>query len=111
MFSCGADLKERKLMDIDEAREYASLLRNTFNRLEQLACPTISILDGPALGSGFDLALCTDIRVATQHAYFGSPETGFGIIPSAGGTQRLPRTISKSLAKEMIFTGENMNAY
>lgn len=73
-------------------------------------CPTISVIDGPALGGGCELALCTDIRVATKDALFGLPETGLAIIPGAGGTQRLPRLIGISKAKELIFTGDRVSA-
>ena len=86
MFCAGADLKERKLMAGDEAFEFVRKLRDTFTLLENMACPTISVVDGPALGGGLELALCTDIRVSTKDAIYGLPETGLAIIPGAGGT-------------------------
>ena len=76
---------------------------------EQLLCPTIAVIDGAALGGGLELALCADIRVATKQAQIGLPETGLAIIPGAGGTQRLPRLIGASKAKELIFTGDKLN--
>ena len=78
--------------------------------LEQMECPTIAVVDGAALGGGTELALCTDIRVCTKDAIFGLPETGLAIIPGAGGTQRLPRLIGISKAKELIFTGDKVTA-
>jgi methylglutaconyl-CoA hydratase len=86
MFCAGADLKERKSMSEDQAKEFVRELRATFTLLEQMPCPTISVIDGPALGGGCELALCTDIRVSTKDAIFGLPETGLAIIPGAGGT-------------------------
>jgi len=86
MFCAGADLKERKSMSEDQAKEFVRELRATFTMLEQMPCPTISVIDGPALGGGCELALCTDIRVSTKDALFGLPETGLAIIPGAGGT-------------------------
>ena len=78
---------------------------NTFNTFENLPCPTISVVDGFALGGGCELSLCSDIRIATSGAQMGLPETGLAIIPGAGGTQRLPRLVGVSKAKELIFTG------
>jgi methylglutaconyl-CoA hydratase len=75
-----------------------------------MECPTISVVDGPALGGGCELALCSDLRVATKDAIFGLPETGLAIIPGAGGTQRLSRLIGVSRAKELVFTGDRLTA-
>ena len=75
-----------------------------------MKCPTISVVDGAALGGGCELSLCSDIRVATSKAIFGLPETGLAIIPGAGGTQRLSRLIGISRAKELIFTGDRVSA-
>jgi len=110
MFCAGADLKERKTMSEPEVKEFVRKLRSTFSGLEAMACPTISIVDGPALGGGCELALCTDFRVSTRGAIFGLPETGLAIIPGAGGTQRLPRLIGVAKAKELIFTGDRLSA-
>ena len=82
----------------------------TFNNFENMGCPTISVIDGFALGGGCELSLCSDIRVMTEKAQIGLPETGLAIIPGAGGTQRLPRIVGVSKAKEMIYTGERLTA-
>ena len=106
MFCAGADLKERKDMQEQEVRHFLRKMKLTFLLLENMACPTISIIDGPAMGGGLELSLCTDMRIATKGAKMSLPETGLAIIPGAGGTQRLPRLIGMSKAKELIFTGD-----
>ena len=73
-------------MTQDEAKAFVRKLRATFTMFEQMACPTIAVVDGPALGGGCELALCGDLRVSTSSAVFGLPETGLAIIPGAGGT-------------------------
>lgn len=108
MFCAGADLKERKDMTEAEVRQFLRKMKLTFLLLENMACPTISVIDGPALGGGLELSLCTDMRVATKGAILGLPETSLAIIPGAGGTQRLPRLIGQSKAKELIFTGDRI---
>ena len=75
-----------------------------------MACPTISVIDGPAMGGGLELAMCSDIRIATRQAIMSLPETSLAIFPGAGGTQRLPRLIGSAKAKELIFTCDRLNA-
>ena len=108
MFCAGADLKERKSMVGDQVNEFLRDLRATFRHLEEMSCPTIAVVDGPALGGGTELALCTDMRIATKQAIFGLPETSLAIIPGAGGTQRLTRLIGESRSKELIFTCDRL---
>ena len=110
MFCAGADLKERKSMDEDTVKQFLKDLRATFRHLEEMGCPTISVIDGAALGGGCEMALCTDLRVCTEKSIFGLPETSLAIIPGAGGTQRLPRLIGESRAKELIFTADRIDA-
>ncbi len=86
MFCAGADLKERKDMNELEVRQTLRKLKSSFMLFENMACPTISVIDGAALGGGLELALCSDIRVATKKAVIGLPETSLAIIPGAGGT-------------------------
>ena len=75
-----------------------------------MACPTIAVLDGPAMGGGLELSMCADIRIATKGVIMSLPETSLAIIPGAGGTQRLPRIVGVPKAKELIFTGARLDA-
>lgn len=109
-FCAGADLKERRTMEQKEVRRYIRLIRDTFTRIEQLPKPVIASLNGVALGGGTELALACDLRVAEETATLGLTETSLGIIPGAGGTQRLPRLIGKAKAKELIFTAQKLTA-
>lgn len=109
VFCAGADLKERATMAQPEVERFVKGLRAAFTALEDLPLPTIAVLEGAALGGGLELALACDLRVAGVEARLGLPETGLAIIPGAGGTQRLPRLIGRSKAKELIFTGRRLN--
>ncbi len=109
-FCAGADLKERRTMEQKKVRRYIRLIRDTFTRIEQLRKPVIAALNGVALGGGTELALACDLRVAESTATLGLTETSLGIIPGAGGTQRLPRLIGKAKAKELIFTAQKLTA-
>lgn len=110
VFSAGADLKERAGMSMEEASAFVTRLRNTMQRLSQLAIPTIGAIEGVAVGGGLELALAADLRIAGSKAKFGLPETSLAIVPGAGGTQRLPRLIGVARAKELIFTGRRIDA-
>uniref|UniRef100_V9KRB9 AU RNA-binding protein/enoyl-CoA hydratase n=1 Tax=Callorhinchus milii TaxID=7868 RepID=V9KRB9_CALMI len=105
IFCAGADLKERAKMHPSEVGPFVSKARNLINELGHLPMPTIAVLDGAALGGGLEMALACDIRVAATSAKMGLVETRLAIIPGAGGTQRLPRVVGISLAKELIFSG------
>lgn len=109
-FCAGADLKERAGMDAIQVRKTVALIRGNINDLEQLPQPVIAAVNGVAFGGGTELALACDIRVAAETAKFGLTETSLGIIPGAGGTQRLPRLIGKGRAKELIFTARRIDA-
>lgn len=104
IFCAGADLRERRRMDNSEILKFVSFLRSITNSIETLPTPVISAIDGTALGGGLELALATDIRVATSDSKMGLVETKWAIIPGAGGTQRLPRIIGIAKAKELIYT-------
>ncbi|XP_040476262.1 methylglutaconyl-CoA hydratase, mitochondrial isoform X6 [Ursus maritimus] len=100
----GADLKERVKMNPSEVGPFVSKIRAVINEIANLPVPTIAAIDGLALGGGLELALACDIRVAASSAKMGLVETKLAIIPGGGGTQRLPRAIGMSLAKELIFS-------
>ncbi|KAK9274606.1 hypothetical protein L1049_021856 [Liquidambar formosana] len=109
VFCAGADLKERKTMNPSEVQFFVNSLRSTISFLEALHIPTIAVIEGAALGGGLEMALSCDLRICGEDAVLGLPETGLAIIPGAGGTQRLPRLVGKSVAKELIFTGRKIN--
>lgn len=110
VFCAGADLKERNEMSIEEAKEAVALIGSTINTIEQLPQPVLAALNGSAFGGGLELALACDIRIATKEALMGLTEVSLGIIPGAGGTQRLPRIIGETKAKELIYTAKRIHA-
>lgn len=103
IFCAGADLKERANMHQSEVAPFVSKARALITELGNLPMPTIAAIDGAALGGGLEMALACDIRITANTAKMGLVETKLAIIPGAGGTQRLPRLIGASLAKELIF--------
>ncbi|GAC94352.1 enoyl-CoA hydratase/isomerase [Pseudozyma hubeiensis SY62] len=110
-FCAGADLKERGQMSELEVVEFLHNLRQMLDQVEKLPIPTLAAIDGPALGGGLELALACDFRIAAESVdRIGFPEVKLGIIPGAGGTQRAPRIIGVQRAKELIYTGINLNA-
>lgn len=110
-FSAGADLKERRTMTPEQVRKYIFTIRNTFTAVEQVRCPVIAAINGFALGGGTELALASDIRIASANAVMGLTETSLAVIPGGGGTQRLPRIIGVARAKELIFTARRIDAH
>ncbi|KAK6643007.1 hypothetical protein RUM43_004510 [Polyplax serrata] len=106
VFCAGADLKERAELTPSEVGQFVSDLRSLMTDIENLEVPVLAALDGVALGGGLELALACDIRTASSSAKLGLVETKLAIIPGAGGTQRLPRLIGSSKAKELIFTAK-----
>ncbi|XP_017880307.1 methylglutaconyl-CoA hydratase, mitochondrial [Ceratina calcarata] len=104
IFCAGADLRERSRMENSEITKFVSILRNMMVEVETLSMPVISAIDGAAMGGGLELALASDIRVASSEAKMGLVETKWAIIPGTGGTQRLPRIIGPAKAKELIYT-------
>lgn len=109
-FCSGADLKERASLSDIQVREYITTIRNLFTSIEQLSKPVIAAVNGVALGGGTELALASDLRIASLNATMGLTETRLAIIPGGGGTQRLPRLIGRGKAKELIFTGRRVDA-
>lgn len=109
-FVAGADIAEMKDLTKAEGEAFGKLGNAVFRKLEQLPIPTIAAVNGFALGGGCELCMSCDIRLASEVAVFGQPETGLGITPGFGGTQRLARTIGIGKAKEILYTCRNMKA-
>lgn len=109
-FVAGADISE--MMDLDEAgaAAFAQAGHDAFGKLDDLPIPVIAAINGFALGGGLELALCCDIRVASEKAKLGQPEVTLGITPGFGGTQRLPRAVGASNAMMLILTGTPVTA-
>lgn len=109
-FCAGADLKERQEMNTEETRSFLQLIGQVFNTIEMLPMPTIAAINGIAFGGGLELALACDIRVTDEKAQLGLTEVAWGIIPGAGGTQRLPRLIGSGKARMLILSAEKLDA-
>jgi enoyl-CoA hydratase/carnithine racemase len=109
-FCAGADLKERQGMPEGDVRQFVRLLNHTFRAIETSPKVWIAAIQGACLGGGLELALCADLRVARRDVVLGLPEVRLGILPGAGGTQRLPRLIGVARAKELILTGMRIGA-
>ena len=109
-FVAGADIAEMLNFDPIAAREFAFSGQKMLNTIEKLSKPVIAAVGGFALGGGCELAMACDIRLASENAKFGQPEINLGTLPGFAGSQRLPRLIGKGLAKELIFTGDIIDA-
>ncbi|WP_433244320.1 enoyl-CoA hydratase/isomerase family protein [Streptosporangium sp. CA-135522] len=110
VFAAGADVKEMADMSYADMSAHSAVLQDCFTAVARIGKPVIAAVTGYALGGGCELALCADIRIAGESAKLGQPEILLGIIPGAGGTQRLPRLIGPSRAKDLIFTGRHVSA-
>ncbi len=109
-FIAGADISEMAKITAIEAQQNTRSAQATLNLIEDLGKPVIAAVNGFALGGGCETAMACTIRLAAEEAKFGQPEVKLGIIPGAGGTQRLPRLIGKGLALQLILTGDMINA-
>jgi methylglutaconyl-CoA hydratase len=109
-FCAGADLKERRAMSLEETRSFLRSLNAVVDAIAAFPKPTIAALNGAAFGGGLELALACDFRIAADTAELGLVETRLGIIPGAGGTQRLARVTSVAVAKELILAGRRITA-
>ena len=109
-FAAGADIGAMQSMTPDEGRAFSAGGNAVYRKIEHLPMPVLAAVNGYALGGGCELALACDIRLAAENAVFGQPETGLGITPGFGGTQRLARTVGVGKAKEMIFSCRNVKA-
>jgi len=109
-FAAGADIREMAEADFVAMTARATRLQDALNRVAAIGKPVVAAITGYALGGGLELALAADIRIAGESAKLGQPEIMLGVIPGAGGTQRLPRLIGPSRAKDLVFTGRNVTA-
>lgn len=109
-FCAGADISYMVNIDPMQAERYATSAQSVINKIERLEKPVIAAVNGFALGGGCELAMACDIRIASNNAKIGQPETTIGITPGWGGTQRLMRLVGPAKAKEMIFTGKMITA-
>ena len=109
-FVAGADISEMVNATPAEGRKMGMLAKEAFLKLETMPQVTIAAVNGFALGGGCEISMACDIRIASDNAKFGQPETGLGILPGFGGTQRLARLVGKGRAKELIFTCDMIDA-
>ncbi len=110
VFAAGADVKEMAAMSYPEMVDRSGRLQDCFTAVARIPKPVIAAVTGYALGGGCELALCADFRIAAQDAKLGQPEVLLGLIPGAGGTQRLARLVGPARAKDLIFTGRFVGA-
>jgi enoyl-CoA hydratase/carnithine racemase len=110
VFAAGADVKMMVDMGPSDVKPMIERLQEVFNMVEDIPAVTIAAINGYALGGGCELAMCADLRFAAEDARIGQPEILLGIIPGAGGTQRLPRLVGPSRAKDLIYSGRHVKA-
>ena len=109
-FVAGADIGEMSNLTKAEGEAFGKKGNDVFRRLETLPIPTIAAVNGYALGGGCELSMACDIRISSETAVFGQPETGLGITPGFGGTQRLARLVGPGMAKQLIYSAKNIKA-
>ncbi len=109
-FVAGADIGEMSSLSKAEGEAFGKKGNDVFRRIETLPIPVIAAVNGYALGGGCELSMACDIRIASDTAVFGQPETGLGITPGFGGTQRLARLIGPGMAKQLIYSARNIKA-
>lgn len=110
VFAAGADVKEMATMAYTEMVDRSAALQSAFTAIARIPKPVVAAVTGYALGGGCELALCADFRVCAEDAKLGQPEILLGVIPGAGGTQRLPRLVGPAKAKDIIFSGRFVDA-
>jgi enoyl-CoA hydratase/carnithine racemase len=110
VFAAGADVKEMATMAYTEMVDRSAALQSAFTAIARIPKPVVAAVTGYALGGGCELALCADFRVCADDAKLGQPEILLGVIPGAGGTQRLPRLVGPARAKDIIFSGRFVDA-
>jgi enoyl-CoA hydratase/carnithine racemase len=110
IFAAGADIKELDGLTHADAARFSVQLHVCFNAVAAIPKPVIAAITGYALGGGCELAMCADVRVCAEDAQLGLPEMLLGVIPGAGGTQRLPRLVGPARAKDLLFSGRFVRA-
>ncbi|MDQ3431906.1 MAG: enoyl-CoA hydratase-related protein [Actinomycetota bacterium] len=110
VFAAGADVKEMATLSYVDMVDRSTALQSSFTAIARIPKPVVAAVTGYALGGGCELALCADFRVAAEDARLGQPEILLGLIPGAGGTQRLPRLVGPARAKDLVFTGRMVGA-
>jgi enoyl-CoA hydratase len=109
-FVAGSDIVEMQPQSSVEVNSFVEEVRKASDRIYNLSKPTIAAINGYALGGGCELAMCCDLRIASEKARFGQPEINLAVIPGGGGTQRLTRLIGMTRAKELLYTGDMIDA-
>jgi enoyl-CoA hydratase len=109
-FAAGADIKHMRSLDVEGFMAYGTHMRRVFARIGALPAISIAAIDGLALGGGLELAMACTIRIGSARASLGLPEVKLGLIPGAGGTQRLPRIIGRSRALDILLSGRRVPA-
>ena len=109
-FVAGADIAEMSTLTKAQGAEFSKKGNDVFRKIETFPIPVIAAINGFALGGGCEISMSCDIRICSDNAIFGQPEVGLGITPGFGGTQRLARLVGLGMAKQMIFTGQNIKA-
>lgn len=110
VFAAGGDIAFMIEADAPAAEQFVEGVREAFEKIEKMSKPVVAAISGLALGGGCELAMACDIRIAAEGTLFGQPEINLGIMPGAGGTQRLTRLVGPGWAKYMILTGQNIDA-
>ena len=109
-FVAGADIAEMSTLNKEQGTAFSKKGNDVFRKIETFEIPVIAAVNGYALGGGWEIAMSCDIRICSENAIFGQPEVGLGITPGFGGTQRLARLVGMGMAKQMIYTGQNIKA-
>ncbi|MEA4926926.1 MAG: short-chain-enoyl-CoA hydratase [Syntrophomonadaceae bacterium] len=109
-FVAGADITYMLNMNALEGRQFGLTGQETFNLIETMSKPVIAAINGFALGGGCELAMACDFRICSHKSKFGQPEVGLGVTPGFGGTQRLPRLVGTGMAKQLLYTGDTIDA-
>ena len=109
-FVAGADIAEMSTLTKKQGEEFSKKGNDVFRKIETFPIPVIAAVNGFALGGGCEISMSCDIRICSENAIFGQPEVGLGITPGFGGTQRLARLVGMSMAKQMIYTAQNIKA-